>query len=96
MQRTVVVLILIPFAVLSSVALWQHGYWGIVEPHFRSTAGMQVLCDLVIALSLALVWLWRDAKALGRNPVPWIIATLLPGSFGPLVYLLTRPAVPLR
>jgi hypothetical protein len=37
-----------------------------------------------------MVWIWHDAKAQGRNPWPWIIATLAVGSFGPLVYLLTR------
>ena len=51
---------------------------------------MQVLADLAIALVLVLVWLWRDAKATGRNPVPWVVLTLATGSFGPLIYLLTR------
>jgi hypothetical protein len=38
-----------------------------------------------------MVWIWRDATAQGRNPWPWILATLALGSFGPLLYLLTRP-----
>lgn len=46
--------------------------------------------DLVIALGLVLVWLVQDARAQGRNPWPWVAITLATGSFGPLLYLLTR------
>jgi len=49
-----------------------------------------VLVDLVIALTLVLVWMWRDAQATGRNVWPWVLLTLVAGSFGPLGYLLTR------
>ncbi len=93
MPRTVLILILIPFSVLSTIALWQHGYWGLFEPHFKTFGGGQVLADLVIALTLVMVWMWRDAKATGRTVWPWIVATLILGSFGPLVYLLTRKTV---
>jgi len=90
MQRALIVLVLALFAVLSGVALWYHGYWGIIAPTFRSFAAAQVFADLVIALALVMVWMWRDARAQGRNPWPWILATLVVGSFGPLVYLLSR------
>ena len=90
MQRSLIVFTLILFGPLSAIAIWQSGYWGIVAPHFQSFGGGQVLADLVIALSLAMVWMWRDAKTTGRNPWPWMIATLTTGSFGPLFYLLTR------
>jgi uncharacterized membrane protein len=90
MQRTLVVITLVLFAVLSAAALWQHGYFGIFALHFRSYGGAQVLADLVIALMLVLVWMWHDAKANGRNIWPWIAVTLAFGSFGPLLYLLTR------
>lgn len=90
MQRSLLIITLVLFGALSAVALWQHGYWGIIAPHFQSFGAGQVLADLVIALTLAMVWMWRDAKATGRNVWPWIIATLALGSFGPLVYLLTR------
>jgi hypothetical protein len=56
----------------------------------QNTAGMQVLADLVIALLLFCVWMWRDARASGRRPWPWLLLTLATGSFGPLLYLLTR------
>jgi hypothetical protein len=90
MQRTLLIITIILFGALSAAALWQHGFWGIIAPHFQSFGGGQVFADLVIALTLAMVWMWRDAKATGRNPWPWILVTLAAGSFGPLLYLLTR------
>ena len=90
MQRPLLILTLLLFGALSAVALWQHGYWGIIAPHFQSFGGGQVLADLVIALTLVMVWMWHDARAAGRNPWPWIAATLVVGSLSPLLYLLTR------
>ena len=92
MQRSVIVVVLVLFGALTAAALRHHGYWGIVAPHFQSFGAAQVFADLVIALVLVMVWMWRDARSSGRSPWPWIAATLLLGSFGPLVYLLTRPA----
>jgi hypothetical protein len=92
MQRSLIVVVLVLFGALTAAALWHHGYWGIVAPHFQSFGAAQVFADLVIALVLVMVWMWRDARTSGRNPWPWIAATLLLGSFGPLVYLLTRRA----
>jgi hypothetical protein len=90
MQRIVLTTTLSAFLTLTAVALWQQGYWGIIAPHFQSSGGAQVFVDLVIALSLFLVWMWRDAKATGRNPWPWLALTLVAGSIGPLIYLLAR------
>lgn len=90
MERAIILITLVLFGALSGIALWQHGYWGIIAPHFQSFGAGQVFADLVIALTLAMVWMWHDARATGRNAWPWIVATLLLGSFGPLVYLLTR------
>ncbi len=92
MQRSLLILILVLFGALSAVAMWQHGYWGIIAPHFKSFGAGQVLADLVIAVTLAMLWMWHDAKATGRNVWPWLIFTLIAGSFGPLLYLLTRKA----
>jgi hypothetical protein len=90
MPRTILTLILVPFTALTGLALWHHGFWGILEPHFQSFGAGQVFADLVIALTLFMVWMWQDAKATGRNPWPWIALTLAAGSFGPLLYLFTR------
>lgn len=93
MQRSMLVITLILFGALSGTALWQHGYWGIIAPHFQNFGAGQVLADLAIALSLITIWMWQDAKTTGRNPWPWLVATLTLGSFGPLVYLLTRQSI---
>jgi hypothetical protein len=90
MARTLLIATLLAFGALSAVALVHHGYFGIFALHFQTWGGMQVLIDLVIALTLVLVWMWHDARATGRNVWPWIVATLALGSFGPLLYLLTR------
>lgn len=90
MTRLLLILVLLGFSVLTAVALWQHGYWGIFAPLLQSTAGAQVLVDLVIALGLVMVWMWRDAQQQGRVVWPWLLLTLLAGSFGPLGYLLGR------
>jgi hypothetical protein len=89
MQRILLTIVLVLFGALSVIALWQHGYWGIFEPHFKTFGAGQVLADLVIAVSLAMVWMWHNAKATGRNVWPWLALSLVAGSFGPLLYLLT-------
>ncbi|WP_181706098.1 DUF2834 domain-containing protein [Chthonobacter rhizosphaerae] len=94
MERALLLSVLAVFSALSAVALWQHGYWGIFEPLFRSSAGAQVLADIVIALGLAIVWMVHDARATGRTVWPFVVVTLAVGSFGPLLYLLTRPRTP--
>ena len=90
MTRMLLILTLVLFGGLSAAALAQHGYLGIFALHLQTFGGAQVLADLVIALTLVMIWMWRDAKATGRTVWPWIVATLALGSFGPLVYLLTR------
>jgi Terpene cyclase DEP1 len=91
MKKLVIFSDLAPFSALTLAALWVHGYWGLFEPAFHSLAAAQVLMDLTIALSLFLVWMWRDASLKGRNPWPWLVLTLTVGSFGPLLYLLSQP-----
>jgi hypothetical protein len=89
--RSVVLAIVIAlFGLLSAEALLDVGYIGIFTSHLQSWAGMQVITDLVIACTLIVVWIHQDARARGVNPWPYIVLTLVAGSFGPLVYLLVR------
>jgi len=90
MQRTLITITLLLFGALTVMAMQEVGYIGLFMSPLQSLAGMQIFMDLVIALSLVMVWLWRDAQATGRNAWPWLLATLMLGSFGPLLYLLTK------
>lgn len=92
MQRSkiIAVIVFIAFGIQGLYILGQIGYWAIWTNNLNHLAGQQVLADLFIALSFVMVWMWRDAKAAGRNVWPWIALTLAAGSFGPLIYLLTR------
>lgn len=89
MQRTFLIITIALFGALTTAALWQTGIFGIIDWHVKSFGGGQVFADLVIALTLAMVWMWHNAQATGRNIWPWIALTLATGSFGPLLYLLT-------
>lgn len=86
--------ILIPvigsFAVLTGLALADVGYLGILEPHFRSWAGAQVFVDLVILALLSCLWMAQDSRTSGVPAWPFVLLTLLAGSFGILLYLVVR------
>lgn len=90
MQRTLITITLMLFGALTVLAMQEVGYIGLFMSPLQSLAGMQIFIDLVIALALVMFWLWRDAQATGRTAWPWILATLMLGSFGPLMYLLTQ------
>ncbi len=89
MQRILLTSTIAIFGALTTAALWQTGFTGILDWHVKSWGGGQVFADLVIAVTLAMVWMWHNAKATGRNVWPWLVLSLLAGSFGPLLYLLT-------
>jgi len=89
-RRLIATLMLIPFSLLTAYALYKVGYVGIIEHQLQSSAGWQVLVDLVIACALIFTWMIPEAKRAGRNPWPYVIITLFLGSFGPLLYLVTN------
>ncbi len=53
--------------------------------------GWVLTADLVIALGLCMVWMWRDARSRETSSLPHIVLTAFTGSVGPLSYLLRRP-----
>ena len=78
------------FLVLTVLAVMDVGYFGILLPHFRSLGAGQVLADLVIMASLSCFWMVADARQRGTNAWPFVLVTLVAGSFGPLLYLVLR------
>ena len=89
-KRTVILMVIIVFGAYSLVPVYQFGYAGVFRETFRNSATTQVSLDLIIALSLICTWLWGDAKRNGWSPIPYILITIVAGSFGPLLYLLRR------
>jgi hypothetical protein len=88
-SKPILTAVLIAFSIQGVYVLYQVGYWNIWIHNLNHLAGQQVFADLLISLSLVVVWMWHDAKTTGRNVWPWIALTLTAGSFGPLIYLLT-------
>jgi hypothetical protein len=78
------------FGVLTAEAMLEVGYVGLFQTHLMSYAGAQVFVDLCIALTIVLGFVWRDARERGLPFAPYVVATLLTGSFGPLAYLVHR------
>jgi hypothetical protein len=85
-------LLLADFLALTGYAVYQYGYVGFFELMTANVATIAGFVDLVIALSLILAWMVRDARARGVSPVPYVLLTLALGSVGPLVYLIRRLA----
>jgi len=52
--------------------------------------GAQVSLDFVLAMVVVSGFILQDARERGVNGVPWVVATLTTGSFGPLAYLMAR------
>ena len=82
--------LLLPFSLVSAWALWEVGYVGIFTASLANAGTLQVFCDLVVTSVLAMLWMVNDARGRGLNAWPFVVVTLLAGSFGPLLYLLRR------
>ncbi len=90
LEKAIIIATLVLFGVLTGMAVWKEGIIGIFSSITSSYGSMQIFVDLVIAVVLVMIWMRRDAKKIGRSVWPWMALTLVAGSFGPLLYLLTR------
>ena len=86
-SRTTAILVLIPFTALTAMAIVSDGTNGFPAAITYSLTSLQIWVDLVIAMLFWCAWVIRDAKASGRNGLPWVIAALLFGAFAPLLYM---------
>jgi hypothetical protein len=87
-----VAVLLVDFLTLTGYAVYQYGYIGFFELMTANWATATALADLLIALSLIVSWMVRDARARGVSPLPYVLLTLALGSAGPLLYLIRRLA----
>ncbi len=91
-RKIVVAAVLVMFVTFTGYVTWWHGYASAFPP-FNDLPTLQIFCDLSIALSLVMLWMFIDWRARGRPRFgffPFVVATFLLGSIGPLLYLLFR------
>jgi RsiW-degrading membrane proteinase PrsW (M82 family) len=55
-----------------------------------SASSALVMTDLIVELILISVFIYWDSRRRGKNPVGWIVVTLILGAIGSLGYLLLR------
>lgn len=90
-NRLLVLLVVIGlFGALTAIALAEVGLVGIFAPISQSWGVAQVFVDLVILAVLACFWMVSDARERGLPAWPFVVVTVLAGSFGPLFYLVLR------
>lgn len=91
LTKAILITVLLVFSALTAWGVSSAGgIIAMVLQHLSGPVGWQIFADLVIMISLFVVWMWHDAKRLGRNFWFWAIFSLTCGSFGPLLYLITR------
>ena len=65
MKTLLLVALFLAFTIPSTVLLVDEGVVGLVHLVQREPWALQILVDLVIACSVFVGWMWRDAPALG-------------------------------
>jgi MFS superfamily sulfate permease-like transporter len=83
-------IVLAAFSVLTAYALLEYGYVGFFREVISNLASLTLLVDLLISLTIILVYLGNDASRRGVSAVPYLLLTLAFGSVGPLLYLIRR------
>ena len=87
-EKIAIIGVLIPFSIISFLAVKNVGIIGIFQGIFHDFGSLQIYCDLSIACGLILIWMYKDAKLKKRHFLGWMLLSLTIGSFGPLLYLL--------
>lgn len=88
--KPLLLFITVSFTALTAYAGYEFGVIGIFREGVRNSGTLQILVDLFICGFFFIAWLKHDAQRMNRSFLLWTIVTLTVGSFGPLLYLLTR------
>jgi len=91
-QLAMLLTVSIAFTLYTAGVVADHGYTGFLTLAWSEPWGGQMFVDLVIALSLFLSWMLRDARAEQITPWPYVALILTAGSIGALAYLVHRSA----
>ena len=84
----VLALTLVAFTVFSSKVTLDEGYWGFLHLTRREPWGLQVLLDLVIALTLLTRHMKKEGGKLGITVWPYLLAVPFLGSIPALAFYL--------
>ena len=91
-KKIVLALVFADFVALTGYAIATEPLSAMVDAITANWWSVQIFVDLCLAASFGCVWLWRDAKARGINPLPWVLAVPLTGSLALMLYALRRPS----
>jgi len=78
------------FGAFTVYVIGEVGYVGIWQAGLANWGALQILGDLSVVCTLAILWMIDDARARGANPWFYVVATVLGGSLGVLGYLIAR------
>ena len=81
-------IVLAGFSILTAYALIGYGYVGLFREVISNLPSVTLLVDLIISLTIILVYLGNDASERGVSALPYLVLTLAFGSVGPLLYLI--------
>ena len=82
--------VMIAFLSQEAYAVYLYGYLGFFRMMFANFASFTAMVDLIIALTLVIVWMGDDAEQRKVSALPFLVLTLALGSVGPLLYLIRR------
>jgi hypothetical protein len=80
--------VLLGFSILTTYAVYIYGYVGFFREVTSNAASLTLLVDLVISLTIILVYMGNDAREHSISVLPYLLLTLAFGSVGPLLYLI--------
>ena len=83
-----VVALFVVHAAVTARALLEMSYVELYRFAFVGWPARQIFSDLTVGMLLITGWMIVDAKKTGRTAWPYVAATLVAGSFAPLLYLL--------
>lgn len=89
-KQLLLTLVFLDFLAFTIWVVAEYGFVGTFATILSTWPGVQVLIDLVLASVMVMAWMWTDARKHGLNVAPYLIATLVAGSLGPLAYLIRR------